>query len=238
MVADAQVRVRDLAHEVAIAVGDALVFVDQAVALPRAELARHPRANAGELVGPPLFGANLVVPCVHDSDRVVAKEDKGAHVGLEWRVSIKNKGCEHRFRRREPRAAGAGRLPVFVRHQRRLEPFGPFKARKNEGRCRQHQRHGETAEPPAAPKRGGAAASWEGTPVLLARTTDANRWRRSVPKLVVPIREANEGGGLREQAVVEEAELRAEEGKGLPTSGHMCTAAMRQHSGGPVIHDR
>mmetsp|Transcript_11411 Transcript_11411/g.35236 ORF Transcript_11411/g.35236 Transcript_11411/m.35236 type:complete len:209 (+) Transcript_11411:989-1615(+) len=208
MVADAQVRVRDLAHEVAIAVGDALVFVDQAVALPRAELARHPRANAGELVGPPLFGANLVVPCVHDSDRVVAKEDKGAHVGLEWRVSIKNKGCEHRFRRREPRAAGAGRLPVFVRHQRRLEPFGPFKARKNEGRCRQHQRHGETAEPPAA------------------------------PKLVVPIREANEGGGLREQAVVEEAELRAEEGKGLPTSGHMCTAAMRQHSGGPVIHDR
>mmetsp|Transcript_16624 Transcript_16624/g.50275 ORF Transcript_16624/g.50275 Transcript_16624/m.50275 type:complete len:229 (-) Transcript_16624:366-1052(-) len=119
-VADAEIRVGDLADQVAAAALYPARNVVQRGAVPRTELQRPPRVRSIEQAAPVLLLADGVVPGVLYAVGVVAKEDKGCDVVGERRERVVNNGGERRRRWQEPDAPRASHLPVVARLRQQI----------------------------------------------------------------------------------------------------------------------
>jgi len=114
LVADPQVRVGDLAHEIGAAVLHTRPLVAGDVAVPRAELARALGTGLIEQIEPKVLGRDRVVPRVLEAVRVCAVLQVRRREHRECEVKVPEDGREQRVGTDEEDTAGSLHLPVGV----------------------------------------------------------------------------------------------------------------------------
>jgi len=143
LVADAEVGVGDLGHEVAAARRDAAADVVRGAPVPRRELARPARLRRVEQRVPVLLDADLIVEGVDERHLVVAVLEEGAREDGDGEVKVPEDGGDERVGALEEDAAGPLHLPVRLRPRqvlaRALDQLGSHQRKGQDGQVQREQ---------------------------------------------------------------------------------------------------